>query len=349
MKPMRRPSVFIGVCLLAVVVLSAAGYAAYWYSAAGKVRAEIARWAVQQRAAGWQVDISEPVVGGFPFRIDVAIASAVLSGPGTPAQWRWVLPPIAATAKPWQPLAISVSAPGLHRVAAGKERIEITAATADADVTAGAAGLKAGEIRLSGVSATAADGMAFSAGSLLVRIGPRTLRDDLVTSEAPKAQPAGLGLDVSAKSISLPAVWKLALGEAVESVALDAVITGGFEPRGSLPTALEKWRDSGGAMEIASFEISWQALRLRATGTFALDGDLQPQGATTAEIEGIDRTADALIAAGLIDARTAFAAKVANKALTLGGGPVRLPLTIQNRRLFLGPVPLLTLKAISWE
>ena len=95
--------------------------------------------------------------------------------------------------------------------------------------------------------------------------------------------------------------------------------------------------------------VDWQALKLRADGTFALDTNLQPEGAMTAVIDGIDRTADALIAAGTIDAKTAFAAKIANRALSFGKRSARLPLSIQKQRLYFGPVPILRLKPIRWE
>lgn len=355
-RGMRRAVILIGGSVLAVVLLTVAGYTAYWYSAAATVREQIARWALDRRAAGWQVEMASPDIGGYPAKIVVTIASARLAGPGAPAAWTWTLPPVHAWAKPWAPRTIHVSVPGRHAITAGGDSYAFSAGSADAVLTAGDGKVSHGDLRLGGVELVRpADDLKLSAGRMHIRFG----REELATpspddgqandSGRPPVPEQGLALLLQADRLSLPVAWKAPLGTVVDRVSLDAVVTGRVEPRGTLPQVLARWRDSGGAVEVHSLDIAWRALRLKADGTFALDGDLQPEGATTAEIEGIDKTADALIAAGVIDARTAFAAKVANKALTLGGGPARLPVTVQDRQLFLGPVPLLKLKKISWK
>lgn len=354
---MRRPVILIAGCVLAVVLLSAAGYTAFWFSAAGKVREAIARWALDRRAAGWRVEMASPEIGGFPFRIDVNIATAKLAGPGTPAAWTWSLPPVRAWAMPWKPQTVHVSMPGGHAITAGGDAYDLSAESAVAVLKADDGHLARGDLRLAGVTVKRpADDLSLAASGLHFRFGREELpapsageaSENAGDQKAPRTE-EGLAVLLQADRISLPVAWKAPLGAAVDRLSLNAVVTGRFEPRGTLPEALARWRDSGGAVEVHSLELAWRALRLKADGTFALDSELQPEGATTAEIDGVDKTADALIAAGVIDARTAFAAKVANKALTIGGGAARLPVTIQNRKLFLGPVPLLTLRKIDWR
>lgn len=341
---MRRPLVYIALFGLALVALTVAGYAAYWYAAAGKVRAEIDGWVQDRRAAGWLVEMSKPDLGGFPFRIEVRLADVRFAGPESDNRWSWELPPVVARAAPWRPTHIRISAPGRQSIAVGTEKIELAAVTADVDLAADSRSLKMGEARFGGVELTLPDGAALKAATARLRVDR-----GVMTGNGSLMAETGLGVEMTAMRVRLPETWQAPLGPLVENVALTAIATGTLNPHGTLPAALARWRDSGGALEVRSFILDWKALNLRAEGTFALDGLLQPQGAATAQIDGIDPTADALIAAGVIDARAAFAAKVANQALTLNGRPARLPLTVQDQRLFLGPVPLLRLKTIVWK
>lgn len=166
---------------------------------------------------------------------------------------------------------------------------------------------------------------------------------------APNAPETGTGVAIDIRSVVLPARWRPALGREMARVSVDGVVTGTIAPGTTLANMLGKWRDSGGAIEISAFALDWNELVLRAEGTFALDRDLQPEGAMTADISGIDGTTDLLIADGVIDARTAFAAKVANRALSFRGGSAKLPLSVQDRKLYVGPVPLLRIKAVRWD
>ncbi len=354
MRPMRRMRLYISLFVIALIVLSAAGYAAFWYAAAGKVRDEIARWAVERRAAGWQVQLDEPVISGFPFRIEVSIGAASIAGPGEPPAWAWTAPRLGATAKPWRPEHLDLSAPGLHLLTVGEDTFRVNAAKAAGELDADDKAVRAGRFTFQGISVSRGEEPPVSAEAFDIRVGPLAERDrpagNASGAQAAGAKPAaGIGLSAHATAITVPELWSAPLGRTVESVGLEAVITGDMAPGGKVSDMLTRWRTSGGVVEVEKFSIVWRALRLAATGTFALDASLQPQGATTAEIDGLDQAADALTAAGMIDARTAFAAKVANKALTLGGGPARLPFTIQQQQVYLGPVPMARLKAVKWD
>jgi len=127
------------------------------------------------------------------------------------------------------------------------------------------------------------------------------------------------------------------------------VIVGDILPAGTMADTLARWRDGGGTIEVAALALDWDVLRLRTNGTFALDGNLQPEGAMVADIRGIDATMDRLLAAGLIDSRAAFAARLANRALSFGGGSAKVPLSVQQQRLYIGPAPILRIKPIRWN
>lgn len=312
---LRSPKRTLLAAGLLLVVLGG-GYTAYWYSIAAQVRSGIQDWAADRTTDGWIVELGSPDVSGFPFRIDVRLQTPRLAGPER--KWAWVLPNVQASARPWRLQQVNIAASGLHDVEAGGQRTEIQLARADGDLTLSAGRFGSAVVRLEGVD--------------LRRDGFPPLQADRLTGRLVLLPPSGeekedrdIAIAVDAREVTLPNVWRPALGSRVTRFSLDAKVLGKIVPGTTLPETLSRWRDNGGTVEISALALDWQTLSLMGDGTLALDPHLQPQGAMTAEIAGIEKTADALIAAGVINARTAFAAKVANRALSWGKGSVRLP------------------------
>jgi len=322
-----------------LLVLLVGGYTAYWYSIAAQVRSGIQDWSAGRAAEGWTVELGSPDVSGFPFSIDIRLQTPRLTGPER--KWVWALPNIRASSRPWQLQQINISASGLYDIETRGQRTEIQLARADGELTLRSGRFASAFARLEGVGIRR-DGLPpLQADRLTGRLA-------LPPSPAGDRGNSGISIVIDARDITLPKVWRPALGTRVSRFSLDTKVLGEIVPGTTLPDTLTKWRDGGGTLEISAFVLDWQTLSLMGDGTLALDQNLQLQGAMTAEISGIEKTADALIGAGVINARTAFAAKIANRAFSRGKGAVRLPLSIQDRRLYLGPVPLLRLAPIDW-
>ncbi len=332
----------LALLILAAVAIAAAGYTAYWYSAAQQLRAGMEEWSKERRAAGWYVDLGVPDISGFPWRIDVFLQTPRLAGPD--GEWRWTAPNIKAIAAPWLPGNITVSTPGIHVFTTRQGEYWVEFGDAEADISVDGSGISDTVIRLSKVDIRPPDGARMQVERAVLRG-----RSGVVADPAEQAPETGFGIAVDARGITLPARWRPPLGRNMARLSIDAVVTGKFGSGKTSAEMLAHWRDGGGAVEVNAFSLDWEALTLRADGTFALDAELQPEGAMMADIRGIDRTTDQLIAAGVIDARTAFAAKVANRALSFRGGSAKLPLSVQNRRLYIGPVPILRLKPVRWN
>lgn len=336
-RPLRVVLLF-----LAAVGIAIAGYTAYWYSAAEKLREEVTRWSEERRAAGWQVDLGVLNISGFPSRIEIFLQTPRLEGPKR--QWRWTAPNVRAFAAPWSLGKVSVFAPGIHVYTNRKGDFWAELGSAEAQIAIAPSGLDQAVIRFSSVDIRPPDGARLQAETAIARI-----QSGVAIDAAVQPPEFGWGIAVDARGVTLPGRWNPPLGRKMARLSLDAVLTGRIERGPTLANTLARWRDSGGVIEVKALAVDWQALALRAEGTFALDEGLQPEGAMTADIRGIDRTTDQLIAAGVIDARTAFAAKVANRALSFRGGSAKLPLSIQKQRLYMGPVPLLRLKLVRWD
>lgn len=327
---------------LAVAVIAAAGYTAYWFSAAAELRAGIGKWTEQRRAAGWSVEPGEPDISGFPARIEVLLQTPRLAGPA--GHWRWTAPNIRAQTRPWALGEISVFSPGIHVYTTRKGDFWAEFDEAEAEIAVGDSIFSDIVVRLMSIHLRLPDGAPIQAKKLTVR-----MRDNVVIDPAADTSETGTSVAIDVRGMVLPARWRPPLGRDMARLSMDAIVTGKAPLKSTIAETLARWRDDGGAIEIKAFAIDWGTLVVRADGTFALDRNLQPEGAMMADIRGIDRTTDQLIGAGIVSARAAFAAKVANRALSFRGGSAKLPLSVQNQRLYLGPVPILRLKTVRWD
>ena len=297
------------------------GYALYWHLLSERVRDGIAGWADERRNAGWSVEFSDPDLAGFPFRISIRIRAARMAAPGGSPEWR--LPDATLTMAPWSPGRIRIDAPGTHRIAFGGNEAVVEAA--EAEIVLGAqraATLAAPSIRLSG-------GAALEVRTVKARI------------EKPPGNPAGFTL--SARSLSSPRL--LPPGRAVSDIRLEGMVQGSAEPADALGVWAERWRDAGGEIALRSFALSWGTLEIRGDGAFLLDGDLQPEGALNVEVADMDRAAEALAAAGIAPSIAMLAVRLVRRP----DGSVRVPVRLQRRRLYLGPVPVLELRPVRWN
>ena len=100
------------------------------------------------------------------------------------------------------------------------------------------------------------------------------------------------------------------------------------------PRALVDWRDAGGVVEIERVRVDWTPIRVEADGTVALDEGLQPIGAGTAEIRGLEGVLDRLADSGSLDRRAAGVAKIIVALFMTdqkdGAPVVRLPLAFRT-------------------
>ena len=153
------------------------------------------------------------------------------------------------------------------------------------------------------------------------------------------------------RSMALPPGTRLVTDDAVEALSFDATIKGPM-PLAPLKDALTAWRDAGGAVELNSFAFAQGPLAVTGNATLALDAALQPEGAGTITTTGLSEALEILIRDGLVPADRALIARATAKALEKPGLDGRLQATVglslQNRTVSFGPVPLLALQPIEW-
>jgi hypothetical protein len=345
---LKRVVLPVGALVLLAILLG--GYCIYWRIVAGQLQTGIEAWAAQQRALGNEIAFEWDGVGGFPFRFAASFRNPAIRWHDPRADIAWKGAALDAEMAPWNLHEIRVRSDGRHDAS-------LRAADSASEWRLAAGGL-AGTVALQGGGALRGFAMALQQPDLtlpdgrLVESTRATLVLDLpetppVDFRMPLAHVA-LGLD----GMALPSGTRLLTADPVETLSVDATIKGPMPPA-PLKDALAAWRDAGGAMELNGFGFAQGPLALTGNATLALDADLQPEGAGTVTATGLADAVELLIRDGLIPPDRALAARATAKALEKPGPDGKpqatIGLSLQNRTLRFGPVPLLTLQRIAWR
>ncbi len=334
---------------LSVAILLLLAYTAWWSTLAWRVRTAFAEAPAKAMAEkGVQLDLRDAVVGGFPLTVTVELS-------GMRAQWPsgTVLETGAVTASAfaWAPTDIILSSTAPVRLdLAGSARHEPMTGSAAGMVVEASLGLNGKPKQVTA-----------SLLSVLVDLdggnGPLKAGEMRLTWTAPAQPPVGPTdsqgqTSVLISNLDLPDAVPAPLQQRIEQVALS------YEPRGPLPTkpsveGMTAWRDGGGTLDIRSFRVLWSGMDLRANATLALDRDMQPEGAGTAELSGADALIDVMGTRGNIPADRVVVMKQGLKGLTRrsddGRDVLSVPITLQNRQLSVGPIVVGVLPVVPWN
>jgi hypothetical protein len=335
---MRKRRLTFTAAIVATLVVAA--LSGYWIWAAGQVRTAIAQWTETQRAAGYYIAYDGPDMRGFPVRLAVTLDKPRLTAP---EGWRWSGAAITGEAAFWQPLLLHLALPREQELAAvwrGHQRtLQLSAARAD------------GVVRLDTRGQVITATLDMNDVTVREAAGGRVHADRLHQEiSQPPNDSARLLLRGEIGNLLLPAAPPSPFPETVERFAYTAELVGAISP-GDPALALAAWRDAGGLLEVTDLSLIWGPLEVHADGTAALDEAMRPQGAFSARIAGLPEMLDALVTQGLMDPGAAAALRFMVLTLAEGrdgaGRPiVRLPVTLQDGRVFLGPAPLARLAPV---
>ena len=247
---------------------------------------------------------------------------------------------------PWNPSRIAFTGAGEHRLRPGSDTSPIRAKL----------GIASGLLLRPGTETR----IVLTLGNIAIRADgkpPRSIASaeaTIVLPDRPGRADAGRGPEPPGPTIAL-SLAGIDLGgpdRGIDGVSLNAKLTGPV-PRAATARALAVWRDGGGVVEIGEIVLRRRRARVNGSGTVALDRDLQPIAALSLRIEGRRDLVRALVAHGAVEQRDAGAVGLALQ-LVAGAGKGRgggsaLPVTVQDRRLFLGPLSVMRLPRIDWD
>jgi hypothetical protein len=340
---MRRRTRY-GLAAVAALLALLGGYSAYWAAAARQIESGVTAWAAASRErqidASWQA----LAVAGFPLRFHIELKDAALRDRSVEPAPELRVPAVSASAAPWDLGDWRLDAPaGLFGDAdIGRLPLRLRALGAAGAVHLDAAGGGALWLRLRDASMK---------GSGEVRIGAANLWITLPARPPQRQTEPSFGVAADLRAVDLPAAAR-ALGDSIEELAFGITVNGAL-PSGNLVRSAAAWRDAGGTVELDNLDLRWGGLGATATGTLALDRELQPIGGISGAIEGYDRVLQALVQAGRLPAGDAGLAQLALTLLAKAGPDGRPQIatsfTIQNGQMFLGPARLGPAPRLAWK
>ncbi len=333
----RRRWKTLGVVIFVAIVI----YVVWWFLLAETVREQINVWIDNNRMDGRDIQMARLDVDGFLGWLDIQAEDVQIVD--TAAGWRLRVPGITATMAPWKIDEIDGSFTGPMNLAVAKGPalntyiIETSSNTWAVDRDQGVRV----RLDLEGVAVTSND----DKGVLKVA----NLKAFLIRGSVPIYG----GLNLKVRDITLPAQAQSPFGSNVKNIEAHLEWIGGAPPGNLTAPELTQWANRGGAVEVRSLRIIHGTLGLDGDGTMALDGRLQPVGAFSARVTGYDSALNQLIQAGLVRSSDGNIAKMILGALgkvPAGGGPkqIDVPISVQDQRLSVGPIPLMRVPAILW-
>jgi hypothetical protein len=349
-QPRSKLNRVLGLVGAAVVLVAlAGGYYAYWRYVARQLEAGVEAWAREQRALGNQVAFAWDGIGGFPLRFAATFRDPAIRWRGPRGDVAWQGATLDAAMAPWNLHRIEVRSAGQHdaalRLAEDASEWRVAATSLAGTITLhGTGSLRGFTLALQQPDVTLPNGLVLASAAATI------------TLDLPQSPPADFNaplarVTLDARSVALPAGTRLLTEDPVEALSFDATVKGPM-PLAPLKEALASWRDAGGVVELNGFAFAQGPLGLSGDATLALDPELQPEGAGTITSTGLGEAIEILIRDGLIPGDRALIARTTVKALEKPGPDGRLQATVglslQNRAVSFGPVPLFALQPVVW-
>jgi len=172
--------------------------------------------------------------------------------------------------------------------------------------------------------------------------------------EHPPLNYAGTGFSLWAQALGLTLVSQtpLPLGNRIDNLAFDVRVMG-TPPDFSKPSSIRQWNEASGVLEFDQLDVAWGPFGISAKGTLGLNPELQPEGAFSGKVEGLDETIDTLVTKGVIEQRQEALLRSSISVLSrpssvMGASAPIVPISIQGGALYLGPVRILKLAPLTW-
>jgi len=332
-----RTSLIIGT----VSLLCAAGLVlasvVWWWVVADRARSAVAAWAEDARARGWTVTGSPIRISGWPFRAKLRVDGPAVVAPA----FKWAGETIKGEVSLYSSAQVRVRFAGPQSITVLGDRT-LTAASGEAKLLVGDNGVVE---RVEGALLGVVLAFGTEAGASVERLD--------ATVDFPEKEPAGfddLGLTISAVARSVVPAGDVPEAFRPGPRTVDArVRVKGRPPRPDRPH-VEAWSRDGGVIEIDRAAIDWGPSSAVVEGTMTFDGDVQPTGAGTVIVKGAEAVIDAF--AARLRPKAVASARMAVGMLARPGADgeneVKVPITVQNRALFLGPARVAKLPPFTW-
>lgn len=311
-----------------------------WVVVTGRMLEAVPQAVAAAAAEGWRVEAGAARRSGWPFRAAVVLDGVVATRQVGGTRLRWTAEAVEVGIRVSAPTVAVVSPVGAQTVAVGEGppvALRAGEMAVRVPLRGGPVVLVARDAVLDWPGAGTGPGNRWG-----VTVGSAEVRWD---GQAFTAEAGGI----------VPKPGLAAPFDGAATLAVHAVLTQPFplvEPgqAQSPGAAVQAWRQSGGRLEVRSFQVRLAALSAEGSGEGGLDGRLQPEGRATLRVTGAAEVLEAAAAAGLVAPGPASGARAVLQLLTVAarGGPVAVPLELRDGILTVVRFPVLRTPVLDW-
>ncbi|MEN8236574.1 MAG: DUF2125 domain-containing protein [Pseudomonadota bacterium] len=337
---MRRRLLF-----LLTLLLLAGGYTVGWFHLGSQLEDRVEKLIRDWQQRGWNVEYKDMQLAGFPFTLKIVLESPELAYKGIIKTW--VEGDMRFGAALWRPTQIKSWAAGRHHITLSLLEDEIIFAQGEG-FAASFFTMEQGTFQFSyeQLELSKEQGVFAKLGGLDVQAQyheQEDVHDDL------------MNVQISLQDLTLPVLSEFPFGDNLQKLQLQTSLSGEIAGD-TLHDRINSWYESDGTLEVAKLQLQWGPLEITAEGTTTVDEHLQPMGAFSAHVGGLDKTLAAFVKAGWLDEKVSRLVRLGLGFLTesLQGeaeasARYQLPLTVQSGRLFIGPVSVAKVPKVNWE
>ncbi|MBI37067.1 MAG: hypothetical protein CL568_05730 [Alphaproteobacteria bacterium] len=351
--------ILIGFLFIIITTLSA-----FWFFLTYQAQTRITDWAASQSNQNIQISWQDIHFTGYPFKIRMLLERPEIRLIRYNRKSYWKSSSVIISSSLFSPKNVVVSAPGSHKININLPKNTFHAAIEAEEVLAQSINFPTKKIKRKYDSKMS--NLIISPNNWRDSIGIDNfmieLSDHSVISTNKKAiHPIGKSLSskIEIKGINIPSFPKLdktlkKLGTKVESVSGKFHLKGELGLRPFSVDQLRSWRDKGGTIELDQIKLVWGSLIAETNGTLALDKELQFQGSFATNIRGLDDVVNLLEKDQVLNRTKASFIKLALPIFIQNPEKgaqslIRVPMTLQNRHLKVGPVTLAKFPKIKWN
>jgi len=321
--------------LLAVIVIAALGWSAYWVIGQRGLTRGLANWFEARRAEGWVAEASEIRVRGFPNRFDTGLSDLVLADPETGLAWE--APYFQVNMLSYRPNHMIAVWPEEQRIATPQQKFRVAARDMRAS------------LRITPDTALAPQSLTLTAEFLQItpeaRPGDTTALTAL-TLAGQRREDRIYRLGLSADGLTLSSPWRERLDPEnrlpAQISGLEADLTVTFDKVWDR-TAIEVARPQPTRIEVDLVDGLWGQLHLQAAGEVEVTPEGLPEGEITLKARNWREMIAVAQAAGVLPESLSSTVESSLGLLARMNGnreTLDIPLTFSGGRVRLGPIPL---------
>lgn len=187
-----------------------------------------------------------------------------------------------------------------------------------------------------------------SNGSKLAKINRAKLSINASEGEQKNSDHSEVSSDLLINNLKVFQKLNVPFGDTITELRIKSLISGNIMKPATV-SSFSNWRNDGGTVELKEFKINYSPLFGIASGTLALDKNLQPLVVLSLKIKGASKLIQRLVEIGLVPPGNGSLLQMFIKLKESKDAGLELPVTIQDGTLNVHQIRVMDVPLIIWR